>query len=34
VTAMDLNSLFAGMQGALPEDRAYCLPLLGALLRT
>jgi len=33
VTALDVDVLFMGMQGALPQDRAYCLPLLGALLR-
>jgi MSHA biogenesis protein MshI len=33
VTALEVDGLFTGMQGALPQDRAYCLPLLGALLR-
>jgi len=33
VSAMEVDALFTGMQGALPQDRAYCLPLLGALLR-
>lgn len=34
VSAMGIEGLFPGMKGALPQDRAYCVPLLGALLRT
>jgi len=33
VSAMEVDALFPGMQSALPQDRAFCLPLLGALLR-
>lgn len=33
VTTLEVDALFTGIQGALPQDRAYCLPLLGALLR-
>lgn len=34
VSAMEVEGLFPGLKNALPQDRAYCLPLLGALLRT
>jgi len=34
VGAMEIEGLFPGVKNALPQDRAYCLPLLGALLRT
>ncbi|MDE2417232.1 MAG: hypothetical protein KGN32_05440 [Burkholderiales bacterium] len=32
VTVISVDALFPGVQG-LPQDRAYCLPLLGAFLR-
>ena len=34
VSAMDLNAQFDGLQGGDAADLAYCLPLLGVLLRT
>lgn len=34
VSAMEVELLFPGSKNSLPQDRAYCLPLLGALLRT
>ena len=34
VTAMELQAQFPGLQSTDVADRAYCLPLLGVLLRT
>jgi len=34
VSAMDLNAQFEGLQGGDAADLAYCVPLLGVLLRT
>jgi MSHA biogenesis protein MshI len=34
VSAMDLQALFPGLQSVAMADQAYCLPLLGVLLRT
>jgi MSHA biogenesis protein MshI len=34
VVAMDVKTLFPGMEHAAPSDQALCLPLLGVLMRT
>ena len=34
VSAMDLGTRFEGLQGIDTQDQAYCMPLLGVLLRT
>ncbi|MFZ3218490.1 MAG: hypothetical protein WA174_00570, partial [Rhodoferax sp.] len=34
VSAMDLGAQFRGLPAVASADHAYCLPLLGVLLRT